>query len=322
MADESKPTGWPPQGEAPEPEPTADAPADADATAADATAPAASAAAAPAGAAIKMPTDTTSRVILVNGLATAILALVGVVLGAWRLELFGAVMIVVGLVAAGVAWAVSTGMVRSESLPGRDIELAAGIVAGVLGVLNVFEMVFDLDDLDDRGGIVGVVLTIALAVVALALFAGAVRRWTSPREILANGDRGTRLAYAGVGLVILGWLGNVTLGIWNFSAGVGVLTLILLAGVVLRWASDPASKRLPVAGAWIAVVLAVVAALLGLQHLTALMDRADDIGIDDWLFLLAALAGVALTLVGAVWTAYERTMDAQERSTVGGGDVS
>ena len=32
----------------------------------------------------------------------------------------------------------------------------------------------------------------------------------------------------------------------------------------------------------------------------------------DWLFLLAALAGIALTLVGSVWTAYERTMDAQE----------
>jgi hypothetical protein len=38
--------------------------------------------------------------------------------------------------------------------------------------------------------------------------------------------------------------------------------------------------------------------------------------------LLLYLAGVALTVVGSVWTAYERTMDAQERSNIGTGDVS
>jgi hypothetical protein len=207
--------------------------------------------------------------------------------------------------------------VRIDALPGRDIELAAGIVAGVLSVLNLFEMLFDMDQLDERGDFVGAILTVALAATSLALFAGVVRRWTSPREVLASGDRGTRLAYAGVGLVMLGWLGNVTLGVWNFSAGVGVLTWVLLAGVVLRWASDPASKRLPLAGAWIAVVLAVIATLLGLNHLMGFVDRADDFGAIDWLFLLVYLVGVALTLVGSVWTAYERTMDAQERANIG-----
>jgi len=268
-----------------------------------------------------MPTDTTSRMIIGAGLATAIIALIGVPLGAWRMDYLGIVMIVAGLAAAGVAWAGATGRVRTDALPGRDIELAAGIVAGVLSVLNVFEMLFDLDQLDERGDAVGAVLTVALAVAALALFAGVVRRWTSPREVLASGDRGTRLAYAGVGLVILGWLGNVTIGVWNFSAGVGVLTWILLAGMVLRWASDPASKRLPIAGAWIAVVLAVIAALLGINHLLGFLDRAEDFGIIDWALLLLYLAGVALTLIGSVWTAYERTMDAQERSNIGTGDV-
>ncbi len=215
------------------------------------------------------------------------------------MDYLGLVMIVAGLAAAGVAWAGATGMVRTDALPGRDIELAAGIVAGVLSVLNFFELLFDLDQLDERGGVVGAVLTVALTVTSLALFAGVVRRWTSPREVLTSGDRGTRLAYAGVGLVILGWLGNVTLGVWNFSAGVGVLTWVLLAGVVLRWASDPASKRLPVAGAWIAVVLAAIATLIGLSHLTGFLDRSSEFGALDWVFLLVA-AGRRGTDVGGL----------------------
>jgi hypothetical protein len=272
-------------------------------------------------AAAMMPTDATSRMITGAGLATAIIALIGVPLSAWRLDYFGMVMIVAGLVAAGVAWAGSTGMVRIDALPGRDIELGAGIVAAVLSVLNVLERLFDLGQLDQRGGLVALILTLALAVAALALFAGVVRRWTSPREVLVIGDRGTRLAYAGVGLVMLGWLGNVTIGVWNFSAGVGVLTIVLLCGIVLRWASDPASKRLPIAGAWIAVVLAVVATLLGLNHLMGFAGNASDFGPLDWLLLLLYLAGVAMALVGSVWTAYERTMDAQERSNIGTGDL-
>ena len=274
-----------------------------------------------AGAAAMMPTDATSRLITGAGLATAVIALIGVPVGAWRLDDFGLVMIVAGLAAAGVAWAGSTGMVRIDALPGRDIELGAGIVAGVLSVMNLFERLFDLDQLDQTGGVVALILTLALAVAALALFAGVTRRWTSPREVLPIGDRGTRLAYAGVGLVMLGWLGNVTIGVWNFSAGVGVLTVVLLCGIVLRWASDPASKRLPVAGAWIAVVLAVIATLLGLDHLMGFADRASDFGPLDWLLLLLYLAGVAMALVGSVWTAYERTMDAQERSNIGTGDL-
>lgn len=273
------------------------------------------------GAAAMMPTDATSRTITGAGLATAIIALVGVPLSAWRLDYFGLVMIVAGLAAAGIAWAGSTGMVRIDALPGRDIELGAGIVAGVLSVLNLVERLFDFDQLDQLGGVVALILTLALAVAALALFAGVVRRWTSPREIIAIGDRGTRLAYAGVGLVMVGWLGNVTIGVWNLSAGVGVLTVVLLSGIVLRWASDPASKRLPLAGAWIAVVLAVIATLLGLNHLMVFVDRGSDFGPLDWLILLLYLAGVAMALVGSVWTAYERTMDAQERSNIGTGDL-
>jgi len=272
-------------------------------------------------AASMLPADTTTRAILTAGLATAVIALLGVPLGAWRLDYLGLVMMLAGLAAAAVAWLGSTGTVRIEALPGRDIELAAGIVAGVLSVLNLLEMFFDLDQLDARGGAVGAVLTVALAVTSLALFGAVSRHWTSPRAVIASGDRGTRLAYAGVGLVILGWLGNVTIGVWTTAAGVTVLFWIILAGMILRWASDPASTRLPVAGAWIAVLCAAIAALLGLNHMMGFVDRSADFSPLDWLLLLVYLAGVALVLFGSVWTAYERTMEAQERSNIGTGDL-
>ena len=133
---------------------------------ADTTAEGGGAASRTTSAAAMMPADTTSRAIMTAGLATAVIALVGVPLGAWRIDYFGLVMILAGLAAAAVAWAGATGRVRIDALPGRDIELAAGIVAGVLGVLDLFEMLFDLDQLDERGGAVGAILTVALAVTA------------------------------------------------------------------------------------------------------------------------------------------------------------
>jgi hypothetical protein len=315
MSDEMTPSGADQT-----PEPVTPAPSGGSAT--ETGAEAAGSAGAGTSAAAMIPSDTTSRMIITSGLATAIIALIGGVAGAWRMDYLGLVLILVGLAAAGVAWAGATGIVRIDALPGRDIELAAGIVAGVLSVLNLLETLFDLDHLDDHGGAVGTILGIALAVAALALFAGVVRRWTSPREVLMSGDRGTRLAYAGVGLVIVGWLAMVTLSFWESWVGVGALTFVILAGVVLRWASDPASKRLPIAGAWIAVVLAALATVVGVDHLREAVEQGDVFGPIDWLVLLAYLAGVALTLIGSIWTAYERTMDAQERSTIGTGDVS
>jgi hypothetical protein len=313
MSDEMNPSG---ADQTPEPV----APAPAGGSASDSSAQTAGSASTSAGAMI--PSDTTSRMIITSGLATAVIALVGGLTGAWRMDYLGLVLILAGLAAAGVAWAGATGIVRVDALPGRDIELAAGIVAGVLSVLNLFETLFDLDHLGDHGGAVGTILGVALAVAALALFAGVARRWTSPREVLTSGDRGTRLAYAGVGLVIVGWLAMVTLSFWESWVGVGALTFVILAGIVLRWASDPASRRLPVAGAWIAVVLAALATVVGVDHLREAVEQSDVFGPIDWLVLLAYLAGVALTLIGSIWTAYERTMDAQERSTIGTGDVS
>ena len=270
------------------------------------------------------PIDATSRLIVAAGVATAVIALVGGLLGAWRMDWLGLVMVAAGLVAASTAWLGGGATATADtagSVASRDIELGAGVVVGVLGVLGLLELPFELARMEARAGLLGAALTVALAVAGLALFAGAVHRWTSVTEILAGDDRGVRIAFAGVGLVVVGWLANVTIGAWTLSAGVGVLTWVLLGGLVLRWASDPAAGGLQVAGAWIAVVCAVIATLLGLDHLMAFVGQAATFGPLDWLAMLASSAGLATMLVGCVWAAYERTMDAQERSTVGGGDL-
>jgi hypothetical protein len=268
----------------------------------------------------RTPIDPASRLIVGAGLATAIIALFGVLLGAWRIDWLGLVMIVAGLAAAGVAWLGATGP-DDDSLPSRDIELAAGVVAGILGILGILEMLFDLVSLDQRGGLVGAAMAVALAVSGLALFLGAMRRWRDPRDIVIGGERGVRVAYAGVGLVVVGWLGMVTIGSWTLSAGASVLAVVLLASLVLRWSTDEAADGSPIAGAWVAVAFAILGTLLGLGHLMLLVDQVAAFGPLDTLALLVYAVGVVLTLVGSVWTAYERTMDAQERSSIRSGDL-
>ena len=269
----------------------------------------------------RRPIDATSRLIVSAGLATAIIALLGVFLGAWRIDWLGLVMIVAGMVAAGVAWLGATSSDDDDSLPARDIELAAGVVAGVLSVLGLLEMLFDMLSLDQRGGLVGAAMAVGLAVSGLTICIGAVRRRGDLPGTVSVEERGVRVAYAGVGLVVVGWLGMVTIGSWTLSAGATVLAVVVLAGLILRWSTDEAAAGSPVGGAWLAVACAVLGTLLGLNHLMLLVEQLAAFGPLDTLATLVYAAGVALTLVGSVWTAYERTMDAEERSGIRSGDL-
>lgn len=265
--------------------------------------------------------DRTSRLIVGTGLATATIALLGVLLGAWRIDWLGLVMIVAGLAAAGVAWLDATGPADDDSLPARDIELAAGVVAGVLGVLGLLEMLFDLTSLDQRGGLIGAAMAVALGVTGVALFLGATRRWSQPLDLVVGVERGVRVAYAGVGLVVVGWLGMVTIGSWTLSAGASVLAVVFLAGLVLRWSTDEAAGGSPIAGAWAAVAFAILGTLLALGHVMIIVEPVAAFGPLDTLAMLVYAVGIALTVIGSVWTAYERTMDEQERSNIGPGDL-
>jgi uncharacterized membrane protein YqjE len=90
----------------------------------------------------------------------------------------------------------------------------------------------------------------------------------------------------------------------------------------LRWSTDEDADGSPIAGAWVAVAFALVGTMLGLSHLMVLVGQVAAFGPLDMLAILAYAVGVALTLIGSVWTAYERTMDAQERSSIGTDELS
>jgi hypothetical protein len=69
------------------------------------------------------------------------------------------------------------------------------------------------------------------------------------------------------------------------------------------------------------VAFALIGTMLGLSHLMLLVEHAAAFGPLDMLAVLAYAVGVTLTLIGSVWTAYERTIDAQERSSIRSGDM-
>ena len=98
--------------------------------------------------------------------------------------------------------------------------------------------------------------------------------------------------------MLIGWLGNVTIGVWFLRAGVEVITLILLAALVMRAAADPEEPlRLPLPPAFIALALSILGAIIAVQHMSAFVGQIT--GIDDWICQLLYVAGVVVVVVGA-----------------------
>ena len=75
-------------------------------------------------------------------------------------------------------------------------------------------------------------------------------------------------------LVLIGWLGNVTIGVWFLRAGVEVITLILLAALVMRAAADPDEPlRLPLPPAFVALALSILGAIIAVQHMSVFIGQ-------------------------------------------------
>ncbi len=273
------------------------------------TAPAAPAAAAPA--AVALPAwsslDAPSRRIAGAGIATAIIGALGGVAGAWLFSWSGLILILAGVLAVAAAGMASGAARRTMPIAARDLALAGGTIAAALGVLFLAEIVFDIDDLESYGGLVGLVITIALAVAGIVLYIAASARWSGGAAApwttaLAARDQSTRLVLLGAALVILGWLGNVTIGVWYLEAGSEVVTLVLLAALVVRAAADPEQPlRLPFPVAYVAVGLTAVGAIIAFQHTTSLLDEG--VGIASWIPMLPYIAGVAVALAGSILAA-------------------
>lgn len=243
------------------------------------------------------------------GVAVAALALLGGFVGAWSLDWTGFLLIVAGLAAAGAAYLAASGTTLPAMPLGlRDIALAGAIYALVMGILFTAEKLFDLDDLDDYGGIVGVLVTVLLTAAAAALYLAVTGRWfgtlAGPWTSAAGGGRPTLLVTIGTGLVFLGWLANVTIGVWLASTAAVVVALVVLGFVLARgWvdADDGAGGSGGQVAALVTLVVLGMAAILSVSHLTAII--AEDLGFDQVLPQLVVFIGVAIALGGAVlWT--------------------
>jgi hypothetical protein len=249
------------------------------------------------------PFDQRTQLACGAGSAVAVIGLLGGVVGAWSFDFSGVILIVAGLVGFGIAYVSFGRDVGSPTVAVRDLILAGGTIAAALGILFVAEILFDMDNLDAYGGVFGLVLTLGLGIAGVVLYYAATQWWTGGpaapwTTALASGDRATKLVLIGAALVLIGWLGNVTIGIWFMRAGTEVITLILLAALVMRAAADPDQPlRLPVPAAFGALALSILGAIIALQHTSVFIGEIT--GIDDWLCQLLYVAGVVVVVVGA-----------------------
>lgn len=266
--------------------------------------------------------DAAARLILGGAAAVFIVTLVGLLIGAWELQPFAIVMLLLAIVAAAAAYSAQAMTVSAAVKPWQPFaQLAAGAVATALAGLALVEMLGDLDDLDDYGGMVGLVLGVALVVAAAAMLWGAVR---STAVALRPTQVGARLAAIGAGLVLLAWVLHLTIGFWAFGPAVWGLGAILLASVLLLTSGE---FRLPAWTGWVALVLGVIAAWVALGQWGALMDLGADqveLGLGDYLPFLVYVAGILLVIAGAAVTATggRLAMPSTRTGDGGGGDPS
>jgi len=249
------------------------------------------------------PFDQRTQLACGSGFTVAVIGLLGSFVGAWTFDFTGVILIVAGLVAFGTAYVSFGREAGSPTVAPRDLILAGGTISGALGILFVAEILADLDGLDAYGGIFGFILTIALGIAGVLLYFAATQWWTggpaAPWKVAwGSGDRPTRLVLIGAALVLIGWLGNVTIGIWFVRAGTEVITLILFAALVMRAAADPDQPlRLPLPPDFVALALSILGAIIAVQHISALIGTFP--GIDDWICQLIYVAGVVVAVVGA-----------------------
>lgn len=247
--------------------------------------------------------DPASRLVIGSGATVAALALLGGLFGAYSWVFSALILIGAGLLGVWAGWITAGRATNQLPLATRDLGLIAGTVSAVLGILFAVEIVFDLDSLDKYGGVFGAITTLLLAVAAIVLYVAASRAWsadpTKPwTAAMAGRDRPLLLVLAGTGLVILGWLANVSIGFWYMEAGTEVVTLALIAALLMRAEADPETPlRIGFPVAYIALGLSVVCLLMAFQHTLALADQGA--GIDGWLSHLLYVAGVIGLLAGS-----------------------
>jgi hypothetical protein len=243
------------------------------------------------------------QLIVGGSIALIVIALLGAIVNAWEDSGTLVGMVVIAAAAAAVAAFVRTQGTKPSAIPLETIEFAAGAVATVLALLRVVELAFDFDDIDSYGGVLGAVMTVGLLVAAGAVLVGALRRDPTLRSDILASDRGTRLAVAGLVLVVLAWLLNLSIGFWNMNAAATSVALLTFGAVLVvvqrRWLA--VLEEVPLG--WVGAGFGVVGLLLAIGLWGELMDIGRtrvDLEFIDFLPQVLSFLGIAGIIAGGV----------------------
>lgn len=246
--------------------------------------------------------DRMAQLVVGGSIAAIVVIILGLPFGAWDSADF----ILMVLVAAIVALvAVGLGVNSRNPGPLALLEAGAAAVLAVLAVWNFIEILFDLDQ-DDRGGIIGIILTVALAGAGVVVLVGAVDRLGGPRALGVRDGRGATVAAIGFVLVLVGWAANLSISYWTMAQASLSLAVLTVATVVIL-----ASRRVesPIPVAWAGVVLGVFGAILGFGQwgeLNKLGRERIELGATDFGAFLVYAIGLVMIIVGGVMTALEQ----------------
>jgi hypothetical protein len=250
--------------------------------------------------------DRSAQLLAAASVAAFAIVLVGLPLGVWGSAQFALLVLVASVATATTAWFGGGAAVRSLPIPLPTIELAAGLVATVLAVLKLVEILFDIDDLDDSGGIIGLMLAVALAIAAVALLVLATRRGADLRGAVTRGDDGTKLAAMGLALVLLGWAFNLSISFWTMGQAALPLAVLSLAALTVAEAPRIAA---PFPVAWAGAAIGVFGAILALGHwadLTSLGAARVELDPADFLGFLGYTVGTGLIIAGGLMSGLKR----------------
>lgn len=241
--------------------------------------------------------DRMARYLAIASAAAILISLVGVPAGAWP-GLFAFVILVACLVTFVTAFLGATPAAKSWTIPLGTIEFWATHVVAVLALLRAIQAAFDLGRLADTGGVVAVVFVIGLVVAAGAMIFAFNQRGSDPYAALRSADQGTRIAAAGLGLVLLGWAYNLSLSWWEVGQAALPVAVLTLAALVIL---EAPRVRLAVPTAWVGAGIGAFGALLLLWNWSALLAIGRtrlELDPPDVVGFLVYTVGTVLVIVG------------------------
>lgn len=242
--------------------------------------------------------DRTGRIVAGGSIAAGVVLVVGGLLGAWPSTEFLVLALVAAVIAGAAAWLgpVVDDARMTFSVPGPLVALVAAAVLAVLGVLDGVELLWDLDQIDDRGGVLGAIAALALAVIGVLSLAGAAGAVPALHAAVRAADLPTRLALAGVALVLVGWALNLA-SYWTMSQATRSLVLVVVAALI----GVLAGRGLPAIAAWVGAAVGLVAGLVWLDHWGQLQRLGEErlaLEVTDYLPLLLILLGIVGVVAG------------------------